>query len=1126
MNSISDKKIERQCFAIKIFRVMRLCLLFIALSLTQVFASISYSQSVSVSLQMKNVSIEEVLNQIEEKTEYRFLYNKKMVNVEREVNVSANNKNIVEILDNLFKNTGIFYSISGRQIVLNKREATEAIQQTRKVTGVVFDSQGEPVIGANVVEKGTTNGTITDVDGAFILEVSANAILQISYIGYLPQEISVKSRTEFTIHLKEDMQSLDEVVVVGYGVQKKVNVVGSIAQIGSESIKNRSTPQLSNALTGQMAGVTVIQRSGQPGVSEGEVRVRGVGSFGATPSALVLIDGIPGNMNEVNMEDVENISVLKDASTAAIYGARAANGVVLITTKTGKEGRVSVSYNGYAGTSIATALPEFVDSWEYCSLINEARGTDVYSAEDIEHYRNGTGDPDKYGNAKYLEEVFSRNGLQTGHDISINGGNDKTKYLVSFGFLSQKGLVEKNDYTRYNARVNLINQLLPKMKLTTRLSGVYGDIDEPAVPGGEDQTSLLGIISKAVRMPGLTPSILSDGSFALGNELRGTPPGWIQSESFYKQKNYRFNANVSLTYEPIENLHLMIMGAYDNNSVEDKRYRSTQTLTDGRISGPSSLKQNNKRTIYKTLQATAQYERQIAKHNLSVLLGYSWEQEDYTNLTGFRDKFPGNELPYINAGSPDNQQSEGGGYGWALQSYFGRVQYNFAERYLLESTVRYDGSSRFCTGNRFGLFPSVAAGWRVSEESFFVENEHLNWVSGLKLKASWGRLGNQNIANNYPYQSVYTLGQDYSFGGILNQGGAILVVVDPRIKWEETETVDAGMETILWNGLLKVNASYFNRYTKNILYKPTSSVSLVLGKDISEMNVGELRNTGWEFEIGHNNTIRDFSYGISGNFSIINNKVESLGLGNVEQLNGLVGDGSSLFIGHPMQLYYGYKTDGVFLNQEDVDSWYDQSSVNPKPQPGDIRYLDISGPNGKPDGKVDPNYDRVPLGSRIPKYTFGINLTMAYKNFDFSALIQGVAGVKGFLNGYAGFALSNQSNIQKWQADGRFDLNNPIRYPEYPRIQDLGNSTPPNYQMSDFWVLNASYVRLKNVQLGYTLPSSLLEKIAISSLRFYVQAENPLSFHGYREGWDPEINTGGSYYPILATYTFGVNLKF
>lgn len=398
-------------------------------------------------------------------------------------------------------------------------------------------------------------------------------------------------------------------------------------------------------------------------------------------------------------------------------------------------------------------------------------------------------------------------------------------------------------------------------------------------------------------------------------------------------------------------------------------------------------------------------------------------------------------------------------------------------------------------------------------------------MSNLKLKVSWGRLGNQNIGN-YPYQSVYELGKNYPFGENFNQGAAISTATDPTIKWEETETIDGGFESTLWNGLLSFNASYFYRKTYDILYKPSGSVSSILGLNISEMNTGKLKNQGWEFEIGHRNKIGEVSYNINANLTIIKNELLTLGVGNVDQLNGMVGNGSNLFIGQPIQMYYGYLTDGVFLDQADIETWHNQSKINPNPQPGDIRYKDISGPDGVPDGVIDPNYDRVPLGSRIPKYTFGLNLGAEYKGFDISVLIQGVAGVKGLLENFAGYAFRQKGNIQVWQAEGRFDPANPTRYPAYPRLEELSNTVGPNIQTSDFWILDASYIRLKNIQLGYSLPKKLMKSAKLGGLRIYLQAENPLTWKKYRKGWDPETNTGGEYYPILATYTFGVNFNF
>ena len=1104
---------------INLFRKMKLILLFVAISFFQLSAVESYAQNAKINLSLSDVTLEEAIKTIEANTQFVYFFSNSAVDMTKHVDLNVKNGNIKEVLNQIL--SSYKYRIEDNKIVL-----LGEVQQDGKIWGIVSDAFG-PIAGANVVVKGTTNGTITDMDGRFSLDAPKGAKLQISYIGYITKELTVDTKTDYVIELVEDSQALEEVVVVGYGTEKKVNVIGSIAQIGSEKLENRSTPQLSNVLTGQMAGVTVIQRSGRPGNSGGEIRVRGVGSFGGESNksdALVLIDGIPGKLNDVSSEDVESISVLKDASTAAIYGSRAANGVILVTTKTGKEGKVSVGYNGYVGFNTPTALPEFVDTWQYATLYNEAVGREAYTQEEIQKFRDGS-DPDHYANARYLDEVFSRKGLQTGHDVTINGGNAENKYMVSFGYLKQNGIVEKNDYQRYNARVNLINEILPGLKLTSRLSGVYGNRKEPMAPGGDDADNMLVLIQKALRFPGLTPTILSDGSFGAGRELHGTPAGWIKSDSFYENPEFSLNANVRLDYNPIKDLQLSAIGAYTYTNGEERTYRSTMKLSGDRVLGPSELKHKMGKTIYKTFQATAEYNKTIGGHTFGILAGYSWEQEDYRYVQGSRDKFPGNDLPYLNAGSPDNQKSEGTGNAWAIQSGFGRLRYNFNERYLFESTVRYDGSSRFPQSKKFGFFPSVAAGWRLSEENFFKENESLGFISNLKLKVSWGRLGNQNIGN-YPYQSVYELGQNYPFGDTYTQGAAVTTAVDPTIKWEETETIDGGLEAVFWNGLLSVNASYFNRRTYDILYKPSGSVSTILGQKISEMNTGELKNFGWEFEVGHRNKIGDVSYNVNANLSIIKNKLTTLGVGNVEQLNGMVGNGSDLFIGYPIQMYYGYVSDGVFLDENDIKSWYDQSKVTPNPQPGDIRYKDISGPDGVPDGKIDPNYDRVYLGSRIPKFTFGLNLGVEYKGLDLSVLLQGVAGVTGMLDGFAGWAFRGDGNIQKWQAEGRFDPANPTRYPAYPRLEDLSNSTTPNIVTSDFWTQDASYIRLKNIQLGYTFPKKMLQAAKISNLRVYVQAENPLCWNKYKPGWDPEINTSGNYYPILATYTFGVNFKF
>ncbi|MDR1980694.1 MAG: TonB-dependent receptor [Tannerellaceae bacterium] len=1011
-------------------------------------------------------------------------------------------------------------------LILSHLASPDALQAqaTQKINGLVTDAANDPVIGANVVIKGSATGSITDVDGRFILEAPSNAVLLISYIGYLSKEVPTRGQTSIHIQLTEDSRSLDEVVVIGYGVQKKASVIGSISQVSSEHLDGRPVAVLSNALAGQMPGVTLIQRSGRPGASPGSIRVRGVGSFGGDESkadALVLIDGIPGDINDVSPEEVASISVLKDASTAAIYGARASNGVILITTKSGSQGEVRIAYSGHAGFVNPTALPEYLPAWEYAMAYNEAAGTETYKPEDIQKFKDGS-DPVNYPNSDFVNDIMGRSGFQTGHDLTLTGGTGTNSYYLAVGYLSQDGIVEKNNYSRYNLRINMTSQLTSQLKLVTRVSGLNSKVEEPAVPGGKDVARIDGIIRHAIRYPSVYAGKLSNGDYGIGPESSGTPVAWLASPSFYEEPLWKADFNARLEYSPLENLTVSAIGGYNFTHNETKLYRSTMRLTDTNTMGPSTLEQAETRQIYYTSQATVDYTKEIGGHNIGVLAGYSFEQQGYRDLSGSRDKFPGNDLPYMDAGSPDNQKTSGGGYEWAIQSYFGRLKYAYLNRYLLEATLRHDGSSRFPPTKKYATFPSLAAGWRITEESFMESTSF--WLSHMKLKASWGILGNQNIGN-YPWQSMYVLGENYTIGGVFNQGSAMTTYSDPTIHWESTRTTDAGVEFIFLKGLLSFNASYFYRHTTNILYQPTSSVSSVLGTNLSEMNTGSLKNTGWEFDLSHQKSFGDFRYNISANFSIINNEVLSLGVGNVEQPNGLVGNGTDLFIGYPMELYYGYQTDGVFLDQNDIDEWYelnDQSSLMPKnsARPGDVRYVDIDG-----DGKVTASIDRKVLGSRIPKYTYAFNLGFKYKGIDLSAFFQGVAKVSGRLESYAGLAFHNIGSIQRWMWEGRFNSENPQRYPSYPRLEILGNSAGNNGNLSDFWILDASYLRLKNVQLGYTLPKKLTQTWKMENLRFYLSLENPLTWSNYPNGWDPEINTDGHYYPRLATYTVGVNFK-
>lgn len=1118
-------------------RTVKISIILFVFALFNLHAS-SYAQNKKVSLAVNNETIESVFEQIEAQSKFRFFYKTGELNVDRKVSLNVDRQTIKSVLQNLFPNGGVSYTMVKNQIVLKNNginppsdqtlntvaaEATEELQ--RSVEGTVTDEMGIPLAGANIVEKGTTNGVTADFDGNFSIELTnTDAILMVSYIGYATKEVPTNGQTTLNIVLVESAAGLDEVVVVGFGTQKKVNVIGSVSQVSSEDIENRPVTQVSQAITGQMPGVTVIQRSGRPGQSSGAISVRGVGSFGATPDALVLIDGIAGSMNDINPDDIKSISVLKDASSAAIYGARSANGVILITTKTGSESKFSINYNSYVGFNGATELPEFANSWEYAEMYNIASGSNSFSAEDIEQYRSQA-DLDNYPNTRFLEDLFSKNGVQTSHTLTVNGGDDKNKYYVSAGILEQDGIIPKNSFSRYNVRMNLQNKLGDKFELNTRMFGTIEERKEPqatANKGSADNSFQDQLIQNAVRYPAVYLGQASNGDYGIGPESGGTPTSWLASESYLTNPRTRVGVNVKLDYKPSDNLVFSAIGGYNFSLFEQRSYLASQRLNEDVLLAQSQLNQFSNKEIFKTLQFTGEYSKELGDHDFSLLGGYSFENEVLSFFDGYRQDFPSNDYTVLDLGSAENQQSGGYDAEWALQSFFSRLKYSFDEKYLFEATLRYDGSSRFPESNKYAVFPAAAVGWRLSQESFM---QDISWISNLKLKASWGILGNQNIGN-YPYQTVLASGRDYSLGGGLSTGAAYATYRDANIKWESTETTDIGVETGFFDGKLTLNATYFKRNTTDVLFKPSSSVSTVLGVAISETNTGAVQNTGWEFDLGHRNSMGDFSYSINGNFSIIENEVITLGLGNVEQPNGFVGNGSDLFIGYPMQMYYGYKTDGVFLNDGEVSSWPDMSAVNPTAQAGDFRYKDISGPDGVPDGQVDPTYDRTYLGSRIPKYTYGANINLNYKNFDFSVFLQGVAGVKGQLTNYAGYAFFNLGNIQRWQMDGRFDPNNPVRYPEYPRLEVITNSGTANTTTSDFWVIDSGYLRIKNVQLGYNVPKKATDIVGIDNLRLYLGAENLHSFNSYRKGWDPEINSGGSYYPILTTYTFGVNLKF
>jgi len=1122
------KKINTQIFHVWLMRGMALHL-FLALSGVS-FGGVflTAGQGVlqeKITLHAENMKIKDVLKEIEQQCAARFGYRHQLFNPEQKVSVDAEKIPLIEVLNAIFDNALSFEDLGGLLII---KPLDEQAHSNVPVKGKVTDENGVPLPGVNVVEKGTSNGTVTDAEGAFFMEVKdTNSILVFSFIGFASREEEAGTRANLEITLKSDIKKLDEVVVVGYGSQKRSQNIGSVSQVEAKDIGNRTVPLLSNALTGQMSGVTVIQRSGQPGAGKGNIQIRGVGSFGSSTDALILVDNIPvSDLNQVNPNDVESISVLKDASSAAIYGARASNGVILVTTKAGKKSdKMKFNYSGYMGTQSVTALPEGVNSWEFAQAANEA-APGSYSEDQINKFKNGS-DTERYPNANLYKDFFRKGAMQTRHNISMSNGNDKTQYSMSLGYLNQDGIVLKNDYQQYNIRLNLDTEVSPKFKITTRIAAAYSNNREPAPPASMDFNDMVTLIGQVVRYQPIYPTRLLNGDWGPGYYGKGTPVSMLNSDSFFKQKQAILNGNIRLDYWPIKDLKLSVIGGGYASYSNDQRFLAMQKIG-GQLLGPSGSSETASNESYKTFQSLAEYTKKINRHEVSALAGSSIEGFYAENISAGRQNFPTNDLTTLNIGSAAGQTNDGSAAEWILNSVFGRLRYNFDNRYFIEGVVRYDGSSRFPPSKRYGVFPAVAGGWRLSEEKFIKDN--VSWLSQLKLKASFGVLGNQNIGTNYyPWQTLLESGTkyNYSFGNTVNTGVTKRTITNPNLHWESTQTLDAGIEFGFFSNLIAGGIAYFDKKTYDILVSPGGSVSNVLGFDVGVQNSGKLRNSGWEFQLNHENSIGDLNYNIGLNFSIINNKVLDVGVGNVVQPNGLVGNANTpLFIDYPMGMYYGYKADGLFVDAKDALAWPDQTALGSKKAPGDIRYLDISGPEGKPDGKVEPKYDQVVLGSNIPRYTYGTRIGVQFKNFDLHVLWQGIFKVSGLLTGQAGYALNNTGSVQRWQFDNRWTSQNPNRDAMYPRMEIISNAGTGNTVSSSFWVLNGSYLRIKNVQLGYTIPRKFLGR-RVDGLRLYFTGENLLTFSNYRKGWDPEItNTQNSYYPLLRNFTVGINLNF
>lgn len=1108
----------------KVIRIMRIYALLSLIFVCSVSAS-SYGQSYKLSMKKQNCSISEILKEIEKNSEFTFFLNDNQVNVSKKTSVNAENASIEDVLGQVLKGTDYKFEIIDRQVMIKSKEKSEVsanpapLQSHRKVTGHVKDAQGDPVIGANVVVKGTTNGTITDIDGNFSLEVPDNATLIVSYIGFTDRSISVGNSSNLMIVLSEDTQKLDEVVVVGYGTQKKVNLTGAITSVDAEVLENRPITNSTQALQGAQ-GVYVNQAGAQPGADGATIRIRGQGTLNNN-DPLILVDGIEFPLEAVNSNDIESISVLKDAASSAIYGSRAANGVILVKTKSGKKGKFSVDYNNYFGVQQASYLPDFVyDPIVFMEMRNQAQRNEGklvvdYSDELIEDYKQGMKtDPITYPQNNWLDIMY-RNAFMMEHNMRFSGGDDKYTYSVSLGYADQNGVLRGTDSNKYTIAVNTTAQINSRLKIGANLNAYYKVYNEPVV-------EVSNVVQMTYKAQGFHPTYTADGRYA--DTFVRTPghniyrhPIALAEEGENRHAALRMLANLSAEYKlPFDIVYNLNVGlnkfdklqsifAPDVYEYQLKTDEEKKIVFDGQNTRNAFKRDDNNMAI--TLFNTLSWGKKFNEaHDVKALVGYSYENVKESWFSGKIEGFLGNELHELGAGS-SNATNKGTSSTSVLMSYFGRVNYGFKDRYLFEGNFRYDGSSRFAKGNRWGIFPSFSAGWRLSEENFMKD---IPWIHNLKLRASWGQLGNERI-DLFRYVDLMELGVNYPLNGAIMSGAAVTAYNDPNITWETTTMTNVGVDASLLNGSLDLSFELFDKRTSDILRKVTlpDQVGSLAGPI---QNIGEVSNKGLELNVAYRNHLGDFKYEVTGNMTCIKNEIVSL-------KGQTIIDG--MFIleeGQPIDSYYMLHAIGIFQSEEEIKNSPYQTAAT---KPGYLKFEDTN-----KDGKITED-DRQIRGSVIPKITYSFGLNLGYKDFGLNAFFQGVTDVYtyGDMIGatplWFGCGLPQQWTTDAWTQERGTSATLPI-------LTTYEGSLNENFRTNDFWLRNASYLRLKNLQVSYNVPNSVLKGKVIKRLKVFVNAQNLFTFSPMKD-FDPEKklkDTNFYAYPSVRTYTAGVNVTF
>ncbi|MCG8306309.1 MAG: TonB-dependent receptor [Cytophagales bacterium] len=986
---------------------------------------------------------------------------------------------------------------------------SEPHMQEKTITGTVTtdeDNTGLP--GVNVILKGTSIGTVTDIEGNYKIDVEGeSAILVFSSVGYAVEELAVGNKTVIDVALTPDIKALEEIVVVGYGEQRKVNITGAVATIDKELIENRPITNGTQALQGVTAGVFVHQNSGQPGNDAATIRIRGFGTLGNN-NALIIVDGIQGSLNDINPNDIENISVLKDAASASIYGVRGANGVVLVTTKRGKKGKMSINYNGYYGWQEATTLPDVItNSSQYMEMFNEAvlnedpTATTPFTQDQINEFN--TYDPYVTPNTDWNDLAF-RTAKITDHNVTFSGGTDNVNYAVSLSYLNQEGIFIGTDKERYNIRINLDSKVSEKFNWGISLSGSQTEINEPT--GGAGAT-----ITNAMRAAPMHVPFLEDGRY--GNTWLSIlnknyqHPISMATDGENNDQIGQVLGNIFAELEIVKGLKFKQVAGVQRYSSLNSKFAPKEFSYDPKTFTPGAIENRSWRDMENAhrdltrieLVSTLTYQKTWDNHDVSAMVGYN-------QISSREDKFNGginglpenNQLRELDAGST-SMATGGSSLDLGLKSLFGRLNYIYNNRYLFEANLRYDGSSRFAKENRWGFFPSASLGWIISEEAFLASSY---WIDNLKLRVSYGQLGNDQITP-FQYLPTISLGQDYTFNGQMVGGAAQTKLENPDITWETSIQKNIGLDLAAFKGKLGVELDYFEKETKDIL--ATINISQVIGAlSPPFVNLASVKNNGFEMLLNHKNEVGDWTYGADANFTwLLNNEVVDL---PVPQKGYRLRQE-----GEMMDSFYAIKMLGVFQDQGEID----EHKVQPDAKPGDIKFEDFND-----DGRID-NEDRQVVGRSIPEFVYGFSLRAGYKGFALSAMFQGIKNVnssteeemKPFFNG----AGVTTRYLDSWTSENKSN--------ELPRL--TRGTYQPNWRQSSFLVQDASYLRLKNVQFSYTFPTEMIKKAKMSYLKLYINAQNLLTFTNYI-GLDPEkdpFKSRGSYPNVVVT-TLGLNVQF